>query len=86
MKPDPHAPTPAAQVAQQPTIPPGWTRLPLDHLPTPTFWPAGLALGITFLFWSLITSWVVFVVGLALFAVSLGGWIRDINHEREHHP
>ena len=28
-------------------LPPGWTRLPEEHLPQPNFWPAGLALGIT---------------------------------------
>lgn len=70
--------------AQLENVPAGWTPLPLDHLPSPTFWPAGLALGITFLFWSLITSWVVFVVGLIVFTGSLAGWIADIRHERAH--
>lgn len=65
--------------------PPGWTKLPVEHLPAPTSWPAGLALGITFLFWGLITSWVVLAVGGGLFTVSLIGWINDIRHEREHH-
>ncbi|WP_146180350.1 hypothetical protein [Opitutus sp. ER46] len=66
-------------------VPSGWTPLPLEHLPAPTFWPAGLALAITFLFWGLISSWVILVIGLGLFAVSLGGWIKDIRHERKHH-
>lgn len=61
-----------------------WTALPLEHLPLPTYWPAALGLAITFIFWGVITSWVVLVVGLALFAVSLGGWIYDIRHERKH--
>lgn len=54
------------------------------HLPRPTFWPAGLALAITFFFWGVIASKVVLVVGIGLFAASLAGWIRDIRHERKH--
>lgn len=73
-------------VSNSPSVPDGWTPLTDNHLPSPTFWPAGLALGITFIFWSLITSWVVLVVGVATFAASLTGWIRDILHEqRESH-
>ncbi|HVW20229.1 MAG TPA: hypothetical protein VHC86_03360 [Opitutaceae bacterium] len=52
------------------------------HLPRPTFWPAGLALAITFLLWGLIASRVVLVVGVGLFASSLAGWIKDIRNER----
>lgn len=78
---------PATTPAEQPEPPPpGWTPLPLEHLPAPTFWPAGLALAITFIFWGLITSWVVLVIGLGLFAASLAGWVADLRHERQHHP
>ena len=42
----------------------GWQPLPHEHLPRPTYFPAGLAMGTTFLFWGLITSWVIFLVGL----------------------
>jgi hypothetical protein len=76
-----NGPRPAAS-----DTPPRWTRLTPEHLPQATFWPAGLALGITFLFWGLITSWVVFAVGIVLFAGSLAGWIVDLRHERKHHP
>lgn len=77
----PPEPTPSAPV------PRGWTPLPLEHLPPATFWPAGHALGITFVFWGLISSWVVFAVGLLLFSLSLAGWIADLRHERRsHHP
>ena len=63
-------------------VPPGWDALPAGHLPAPTFWPAGLGLGITFLFWGLISSWVVFVAGVIVFGGSLVGWIVDMRHER----
>lgn len=80
-----HTSTPAAPGSDAP-VPPGWTKLPAEHLPPATFWPAGLALAITFIFWGLISSWVVMGVGIGLFAVSLSGWITDLRHERKHHP
>ena len=66
-------------------IHPGWESLPHDRLPRPTFFPAGLAMGITFILWGLITSWVVLVVGIGLFAASLAGWIYEILRERSRH-
>ena len=70
---------------QSPIVDPKWELLPAEHLPRPTYFPAGLAMGIAFLFWGLITSWVIIVVGLALFAASLAGWITEIRYERRHH-
>ncbi|MEO6876389.1 MAG: hypothetical protein ABI222_16350 [Opitutaceae bacterium] len=61
---------------------PHWEPLPPEQLPRPTYFPAGLAMGATFVFWGLITSWVVFLVGLGLFAAALAGWITEIIHER----
>ena len=60
----------------------GWEPLPHEHLPRPTYFPAGLAMGTTFLFWGLITSWVIFLVGLGLFAAALAGWLTEIRYER----
>jgi hypothetical protein len=60
----------------------GWVPLPHERLPRPTYFPAGLAMGTTFIFWGLITSWVVFLVGLGLFAAALAGWLTEIRHER----
>jgi hypothetical protein len=59
-----------------------WTVLPSEKLPEPSIWPAALALAITFLVWGLVTSLIITGVGLALFAVALAGWIRDLRHER----
>jgi hypothetical protein len=70
---------------QSPTAHPEWEPLAAEHLPRPTYFPAGLAMGIAFLFWGLITSWVIIVVGLALFIASLAGWITEIRYERRHH-
>lgn len=60
-----------------------WEELPSEHLPRPTYFPAGVAMGLTFLFWGLITSFVTAIVGLGLFAAALAGWIAEIRHE--HH-
>ena len=70
---------------QSPITRPKWEALPEERLPRPTYFPAGLAMGIAFLFWGLITSWVTIVVGLALFIASLAGWITEIRYERKQH-
>ena len=70
---------------QSPVASPKWEPLPTEHLPRPTYFPAGLAMGIAFLFWGLITSLVTLLVGLALFIASLPGWITEIRYERKHH-
>jgi hypothetical protein len=67
----------------QPTSP-QWEPLPHERLPRPTYFPAGLAMGTTFIAWGLITSVVVFFVGVGLFVAALAGWITDLCHERNH--
>ena len=66
-------------------LPPGWQALPDEPLPHPTYFPAGLAMVVAFISWGLITQWVVFVVGVVLFAASLAGWITEIRHEYKSH-
>ncbi len=63
----------------------GWEPLPPESLPRPNFFPAGLAMGTTFIFWGLITSWVIIAVGAALFIAAFAGWIYEILRERNHH-
>jgi len=63
----------------------GWEPLPHETLPRPNFFPAGLAMGISFILWGLITSWVILAVGIGLFAASLAGWIYEILRERTQH-
>ena len=65
---------------------PGWEELPHEHLPRPNYFPSGMAMGTAFIFWSVITSWVIFFIGLGLFIASLAGWISEIRrHERKYH-
>ena len=58
---------PDEQSQYREAIPPGWQRLPETPLPHPTYFPAGVAMGAAFLFWGLITTWVVWLVGVVLF-------------------
>lgn len=58
-----------------------WYEVEDTHLPKPTYWPAVMAVAITFVAWSILTSWMIGAVGVALFALSLGGWIGDLLHE-----
>ncbi|GJM16171.1 MAG: hypothetical protein DHS20C13_14980 [Thermodesulfobacteriota bacterium] len=72
-------------------IPPGWHRPLPEHLPKAGYWPAIMALGITFMLWGLavgfneIVSTIVILVliGLILFSLALAGWIGDLRNERK---
>lgn len=66
-----------------PPLPPGWQKLPPEHMPHPTYFPAALAMAVTFLFWGLITSYIILAVGAGLFIAALAGWIHEIRHERQ---
>jgi hypothetical protein len=66
------------------STPQDWEPLPPESLPRPNFFPAGVAMGTAFIFWGLITSWVIIAVGIALFTAALAGWIYEILRERHH--
>ncbi len=52
-----------------------------EHLPRPTYWPFFLALGLMFMGWGLLSTWLFSVAGFVVFAVSLFGWINNMRHE-----
>jgi hypothetical protein len=60
---------------------PGWVPLPEERLPRPNYFPAGMAMGTAFMFWGVITSYVVFFIGVGLFVAALAGWISEIRHD-----
>jgi hypothetical protein len=60
-------------------LPPGWSRPKPEHVPRPTYWPAVMAVGITCLFWGVVTTWFISLVGLAVFALALAGWIGALD-------
>lgn len=59
----------------------GWNVPKPDVIPAPTFWPAGTALAVTFLFWGIATSPIFVVVGGFVLVVALAGWIGEIRNE-----
>ena len=48
------------------------------HLPAPTAWPVVLALGTTFLFGGIVTTWAVSILGLLLMVFASVGWFRNV--------
>ena len=61
--------------------PADWPKAHPERLPSPTYWPFFLAGGLAFVFWGLLTTWVILVAGLVVFAIALAGWINILRHE-----
>src|SRR5665213_1850037 len=45
-----------------------------EELPEPTYWPFFLAMGIAFLGWGLLTTWLISLAGFIILVVALTGW------------
>ena len=71
-------PSPSPLPQPQPT---DWPKARPERLPQPTYWPFFLAVGLAFMFWGLLTTWVILVAGLVVFAIALAGWINILRHE-----
>jgi len=56
------------------------------HMPKPSFWPLGLALGATLLAAGVISSLWVSLAGLVLLLVAIGGWVAENRTEGEGAP
>ena len=52
-----------------------------EVLPEPTYWPFFLAMGIAFLGWGILTTWLISLAGFIVLVVSLIGWINILRHE-----
>lgn len=52
-----------------------------EVLPEPTYWPFFLAMGLAFLGWGLLTTWMISLAGFIIIIVSLTGWINILRHE-----
>lgn len=50
-----------------------------EIIPKPTFWPIFTAFGVLLLFWGLITSFILSLVGVVVLAFSISGWVSDLN-------
>ncbi len=49
-----------------------------QEIPAPSFWPFILAFGVMFLFWGIITSFIVSLVGVIIMIISIAGWISEL--------
>jgi hypothetical protein len=58
-----------------------WEKARPEILPKPTYWPFFLAMGLAFIFWGLLTTWVVLTAGGLIFITALIGWINQIRNE-----
>jgi hypothetical protein len=65
-----------------PSAPADWGIARPEKPSRSTLYPAALALGATLMVWGLISSLIVTGFGLVLFAAAMGGWIKEIRHER----
>lgn len=52
-----------------------------EVLPEPTYWPFFLAMGLAFLGWGLLTTWLISLAGFIIFVIALAGWINILRHE-----
>lgn len=49
--------------------------------PEPTYWPFFLAMGLAFLGWGLLTTWLISLAGFIILVIALAGWINILRHE-----
>lgn len=61
----------------------GWSIARPEELPRPTYWPIVMSLGIVCLVWGVVSTFILSLVGLALFVIALIGWIGEMMHEHE---
>jgi hypothetical protein len=51
------------------------------EIPRPTYVPAALAFGLTFLFWGFVNGPVILTVGGTVVVFALAGWVREMWNE-----
>jgi Rieske Fe-S protein len=56
------------------------------HLPSPTLWPVGFAVGIAVLLVGIILGWLIVAIGAALAAIFGFLWIREVTSEVREEP
>ncbi len=59
---------------------PGWSTPLPEKTPPPTYAPAFLALGITFVLFGVVSSYVFSAAGFVLMVVSISKWVGELLH------
>lgn len=62
----------------------GWSKPQGMHIPEPTYMPVVMAIGIICMLWGIVTTYLITLVGLVLFVISIWGWIGELRHEYRH--
>lgn len=58
-----------------------WNEATPQDIPHATYWPIIVALGITLVFWGILTVYYISVAGLLVLAIGIGGWISDLRED-----
>ncbi len=66
-----------------PDLPEGWSLPEPQHMPRPTWAPAEVSFGATFMLWGIVTSIFITAVGTVVFIWGIARWIGDIRNERK---
>ncbi|HUZ47564.1 MAG TPA: hypothetical protein VMW54_13085 [Terriglobia bacterium] len=61
-----------------------WSKPQGMHIPDPTYMPVVLAVGMVCMLWGILTTYLITLVGVVLFAVGISGWIGELRHEHRH--
>jgi hypothetical protein len=52
----------------------------MEHLPSPSVWPATLGAGVALMAFGVVTSLALSALGVVLMAYGLFGWIQELRH------
>lgn len=61
-----------------------WIKPQGVNIPEPTYMPLVLALGVMCIFWGIVTTYLMSLVGVVFFVIGISGWIGDLRHEHRH--
>jgi len=79
----PPATSPPATSPPATSPPADWERARPELLPKPTYWPFFLTVGLGFIFWGMLTTWIIGGAGFLIFIIALIGWINLLRHDGE---
>lgn len=63
---------------------PGWRVVPRHRLPEATYWPTVAALGMVLFVAGFVMTFILWIVGAALFIIGMVGWMGDLRFEQRH--
>jgi hypothetical protein len=62
----------------------GWSKPHGMHIPEPTYMPVVMAIGIICMLWGIVTTYLITLVGVVFFVISIWGWIGELRHEHRY--